>query len=333
MSQVTVGSGETFGALGLVKTDDPYAISQAAQDARARNPRWVPEISAPSSSSIGAHISTHGAAEAARILFRFGLWPAALDLWGIAGGDPRARQWETARWKDRQLGMPGLPALALEKIAARAHERKYVTGVMVHAFSRWAWANATFVVGAQKLTADIDALALRMGGGDFVRLDRSHVKFPPIVNLRFGTSYSSVCGALVRVEVERATGSVRVARAYTVVECGQALVPQVVVGQMQGGFAMGVGQALHESLPLYEDGPGNGKWNLGQYRNPAQASDLPLSAFECEVLPPIAPNDPPKGIAEIVMIPVIPAILNAIFDATGRRIQSLPVVPAMLKGV
>jgi CO/xanthine dehydrogenase Mo-binding subunit len=107
-------------------------------------------------------------------------------------------------------------------------------------------------------------------------------------------------------------------------------VPQVVVGQMQGGFAMGVGQALHESLPLYEDGPGNGKWNLGQYVIP-RAADLPLNAFECEVLPPLAPNDAPKGIAEIVMIPIIPAILNAIFDATGRRVQSLPVDPALLK--
>ncbi len=38
-------------------------------------------------------------------------------------------------------------------------------------------------------------------------------------------------------------------------ECGQALVPEVVLGQSQGGFAMGVGYALIETLPLYEDGP------------------------------------------------------------------------------
>jgi CO/xanthine dehydrogenase Mo-binding subunit len=171
-----------------------------------------------------------------------------------------------------------------------------------------------------------------MGGGGFVRLDRRHVKFPPTVYNRFGTSYSSVCGTVARVEVERATGAVRVAGAYSVVECGTALVPEVVVGQMQGGFAMGVGYALLESLPLYEDGPGNGKWNLGQYVI-ARAADLPLEAFECEVLPPVAPGDPPKGMAEVVMIPIVPAIFNAIFDATGRRIQSLPVTPEMLKGV
>jgi CO/xanthine dehydrogenase Mo-binding subunit len=49
------------------------------------------------------------------------------------------------------------------------------------------------------------------------------------------------------------------------------------------------------------------------------------------VLPPL-PNEPPKGMAEIVMIPIVAALLNAIFDATGRRFQSLPVTQRMLKG-
>jgi len=111
----------------------------------------------------------------------------------------------------------------------------------------------------------------------------------------------------------------------------QALVPEIVLGQAQGGFAMGVGYALLESLPPYEDGPGNGQWNLGQYLV-ARGSDLPLRDLEIEVLPPVTPDEPPKGIAEVVMIPVVPALLNAIFDATGRRFQSLPVTQTMLKG-
>jgi CO/xanthine dehydrogenase Mo-binding subunit len=94
---------------------------------------------------------------------------------------------------------------------------------------------------------------------------------------------------------------------------------------------MGVGYALIETLPLYEDGPGNGKWNLGQYLI-ARGSDLPLSGLEVEVLSPAERDEKPKGIAEVVMIPVVPALLNAIFDATGHRFQSLPVTQAMLKG-
>ena len=60
--------------------------------------------------------------------------------------------------------------------------------------------------------------------------------------------------------------------------------------------------------------------------------DLPLRDLEIEVLPPVEANEKPKGMAEVVMIPVVAALLNAIFDATGHRFQSLPVTQAMLKG-
>jgi CO/xanthine dehydrogenase Mo-binding subunit len=122
------------------------------------------------------------------------------------------------------------------------------------------------------------------------------------------------------------------AKAYSVLECGRVLVPEVVVGQSQGGFAMGVGYALLETLPPFEDGPGNGQWNLGQYLI-ARGSDMPLHDLEIEILPPLAANEPPKGMAEVVMIPVVPALLNGIFDATGHRFQSLPVTRQMLKGL
>ena len=95
---------------------------------------------------------------------------------------------------------------------------------------------------------------------------------------------------------------------------------------------MGVGFALLELLPPYEDGPGNGKWNLGQYVV-ARGSDLPLNGLEIEILPPVDADERPKGIAEVVMMPVVPALLNAIYDATGHRFRSLPVTQAMIKGV
>jgi CO/xanthine dehydrogenase Mo-binding subunit len=339
---VALAQVEAFAPLELVTSGDPFTMDQATQDAAVVDPRWVPQISTPSSASVGAHVFTHGAAEAARVVFRFGLWPAALDLWHIPKNEARAHDWTKARWEELKLTLGGLPPLDLSALAARAHERGGVTGAMVHGFNRWAWSRATFQVSGEPWTADIDALAVRMGGtagrrrrpqtSGFVRLDRADLKIAPTVNQRFGTAYSSVCGTLVRLEVERATGSVRIVKAYTAVECGRALVPEVVVGQAQGGFAMAVGQALLESMPLYEDGPGNGKWNLGQYVI-ARASDLPLNAIEIEVLPPFQPDDYPKGIAEVVMIPVVPAILNAIHDATGHRFQSLPVTQAMIKGV
>jgi CO/xanthine dehydrogenase Mo-binding subunit len=329
--EVSVARIDTYDALGLVTSGDPYTMDQKTQDAAEKNPRWVPAISSATSASIGAHVGTHAAAEAARVIFRYGLWPAALELWRIPPTDPRVKDFANARWKDGQLTLPGLAPLALPALATAAHARNLVTGAITHSFSRWAWSRARFQFGGEQYRAEIDALAVRRGGGKFTALDRVSVWFPPTDNNRIGTAYASMCGTLVRVEIERTTGALRIAKAYSVLECGQPLVPEVVLGQSQGGFAMGVGYALLESLPPYEGGPGNGQWNLGQYLV-ARGSDLPLRNLEIEMLPPLTPDEPPKGMAEVVMIPVVPAILNAIFDATGHRFNSLPVTQAMLKG-
>ena len=74
---------------------------------------------------------------------------------------------------------------------------------------------------------------------------------------------------------------------------------------------------------------GNGQWNLGQYVI-ARGSDLPLHDLEIEVLPALTADEAPKGMAEVNMIPVVPALLNAIFDVTGRRFRSLPVAQSVL---
>ena len=299
--EVALAQVDAFGPLALVTSGDPYTIDQKAQDAAARNPRWVPEITSATAASTGAHVGTHAAAEAARVIFRFGLWPAALDLWRIAPKDRRA-QWQTAHWSDGHLIMSGLSPLALADVAARAHAKNGITGAMAHGFNRWAWSQADFKIDGQNWTADIDALAVRRGAGKFVRLDRTSVKFPPTNFIRIGTTYTAQCGTLARVEINRSTGALRIAKAYCVFECGTALVPQIVIGQAQGAFAMCVGGAFLETLPLYEDGPGNGKWNLGQYLV-ARGSDLPLRDLEIEVLPPLDVNERPKGMAESVMNP------------------------------
>jgi CO/xanthine dehydrogenase Mo-binding subunit len=129
--EVALAQIDAFSPLALVTSGDPYKIDQKTQDAAARNSRWVPAISSATAASTGAHVGTHAAAEAARVIFRFGLWPAALDLWRIAPKDPRAGQWQTARWKDGQLVVPGLTPLALPDIAARAHAKNAVIGAMV----------------------------------------------------------------------------------------------------------------------------------------------------------------------------------------------------------
>ena len=328
--EVAVSQVGAFGVLELMTSGDSYAMDQNTQDRLEKNPRWVPAISSATSASIGAHVGTHASAEAARVIFRFGLWPAALALWALSPTDPRARDIGKARWKDGHLVLADLKPLALPALAATAHTRNFVTGAVTHGFSRWEWSRARFLINGEPYGAEIDGLALRRGGGAFGRLDRVSVRFPPTDNNRIGTTYTSMCGAAVRVEIAKATGALKIAKAYSVFECGQALVPEVVLGQAQGGFAMGVGYTLLETLPPFEGGPGDGTWNLGRYLV-ARGSDLPLRDLEIEMLPPL-PNEPPKGMAEVVMIPVVPAILNAIHDAIGHRFQFLPVTQTMLKG-
>ncbi|KRE08005.1 xanthine dehydrogenase [Bosea sp. Root381] len=330
--EVSVSRVDVFDALELVTSGDSYTMDQKTQDKAEKNPRWVPAISSATSASIGAHVGTHAAAEAARVIFRFGLWPAALALWGVAPRDPRARDWDKVQWADGQLTVPGLPPLPLATLAATVHARNLVSGAMAHGFSRWAWSRARFPIDGEQYSAEIDGLAVRRGAGKFRRINRVSVLFPPTSNNRIGTVYTSMCGTAVRVEIEKATGALRIAKAYSVFECGQALVPEVVLGQAQGGFAMGVSYALLETLPPFEDGPGNGQWNLGQYLV-ARGSDLPLRDIEIEILPPLTPDEAPKGMAEVVMIPVVPALLNAIHDAIGHRFSALPVTQVMLKGV
>ncbi|MDH6229757.1 CO/xanthine dehydrogenase Mo-binding subunit [Mesorhizobium soli] len=237
--EVSVARIDAFEALGLVTSGDPYAITQEEQDTASRNPRWVPAVSSPTSASIGAHVGTQAAAEAARIILRFGMWPAALALWGIDQNDPRHFLWDEAFWQDGMLILSGLPPLAQEEVAAKAHAMGALTGAMAHAFSRWAWAQAAFPLDGLEWAADIDALAVRRGERPFKVLDRSFIAFPPATYNRIGTSFTSSCGTLVRVEVDKASGAVRVTRAYSVLECGQVLSPHVVLGQTQGGFAHG----------------------------------------------------------------------------------------------
>jgi len=111
---------------------------------------------------------------------------------------------------------------------------------------------------------------------------------------------------------------------HTILECGNVLVPELVSGQIQGGAASGIGLALHEFLPLYEGGPGDGTWNFNRYRLP-RGTDVAVWSQTAEILPPLSENEPSKGMAEVVMIPIIAAILNGITQAIGRRFRRLPV--------
>jgi CO/xanthine dehydrogenase Mo-binding subunit len=110
------------------------------------------------------------------------------------------------------------------------------------------------------------------------------------------------------------------------------LVPDLVSSQIQGGVASGIGLALHEYLPLYEEGPGDGTWNFNRYHLP-RGGDVAVWTQTADVLPALSDSEPPKGMAEVVAIPIVAAILNGVAHAIGHRFRSLPVTPDQILGV
>ena len=146
--EVKLGVLDGWEVLGLVTPDNPFTITREQQDAAAKNPRWVPDVAQDTTASISAHIHTGVAAEAANVILRFGLWPAALAIWsaGRFGGQAAGEfiRFDDVRFVDGALTADGMEPLALSRLAAKAHEMGLVIAAMVHGYNRWAWAHASF---------------------------------------------------------------------------------------------------------------------------------------------------------------------------------------------
>jgi CO/xanthine dehydrogenase Mo-binding subunit len=325
--------------LPMFATGNPWLMSQAEQDRNVGNPRWTPYLVTPSSASNSAYFYGHATREAARLIFTQGLWPAALAIWGegFGGGQlaPLSVRREDAHWVDGKLTAGSLVALPLAQLAAKAYELGLATGAVVHTFNRWQWTEAEFPLSGDDARLPLDGVALRWGEGKgagrgiptahgYRMLERTRVYYPPAQRNNAGVVYYSAIGTIAEVAVDTASGRVELLNHHSVLECGNQIVPELVSGQLQGGLAMGIGHALHEFLPLYEDGPGNGTWNFNRYTLP-RARDVAVWKQTGEVLPALSPSDPHKGMAEVVMIAVVPAIVNAIAHATGLRFRELPV--------
>jgi nicotinate dehydrogenase subunit B len=128
----------------------------------------------------------------------------------------------------------------------------------------------------------------------------------------------------VEVRVDRASGDVKIARIVTAFECGTIVNPDGLKNQVEGANVMGIGGALFESIQFENGRILNPKFS--KYRVP-RFSDIPT--IETVLLD--RKNLPSAGAGECPIVGLAPAIGNAIFDATGTRLRSLPMVPEGLK--
>ena len=132
------------------------------------------------------------------------------------------------------------------------------------------------------------------------------------------------------VEVEEATGKVKLLRVIAAHDVGVAINPQQIRGQLIGSVVMGQGYALSENYPLKEGRPPYQHVTFGRLGVP-RSTDSP--SVRVEIVEDPFPEGPygAKGISEIATVPITPAILNAIHNATGVRIRTMPVDPGVLK--
>jgi CO/xanthine dehydrogenase Mo-binding subunit len=128
------------------------------------------------------------------------------------------------------------------------------------------------------------------------------------------------------VEVDPETGLVKILRFVVAQDAGRAIHKAYVEGQMQGGVVQGIGWALNEEY-IYDDKGRLTNAGFLDYRVPV-ASDLtvPIDTVIVEVPNPNHPFGV-KGVGEVNIVPVMSAIANAVADAVGRRMDSLPMSP------
>ncbi|NKC11389.1 MAG: molybdopterin-dependent oxidoreductase [Gammaproteobacteria bacterium] len=129
-------------------------------------------------------------------------------------------------------------------------------------------------------------------------------------------SFFSYVAQLAEVSVEAEAGRIRVHKVTCVVDCGQAVNPDIVRAQMEGAVMYGLTAALHGNLEL--DNGAIRESNFHDY--PILRMD---EAPEVDVII-VDSDEPPSGVGEPGLPPIAPAVANAVFAATGQRLRSLP---------
>ncbi len=133
---------------------------------------------------------------------------------------------------------------------------------------------------------------------------------------------------IVDLEVDPETGKVQILRYTAVQDCGKAIHPSYVEGQIQGGVVQGIGWALTEGY-FYKDDGSMANPTFLDYRMPTSL-DLPMiDVVLVEVANPGSPHGI-RGVGEVPIVPPLAAISNALYDAIGVRFTETPITPDLI---
>ena len=141
------------------------------------------------------------------------------------------------------------------------------------------------------------------------------------VGSTMGFSYAA---QVVEVSVDDATGTVSVDKVWTALDCGHAINPLAVEGQIQGSVWMGMGQAMCEETRYLDGLPAHA--SLLEYRMPTIAESPPIETYIVESNDPYGPFGA-KEASEGALAGFPPALVNAIANAIKIDLNELPVTP------
>ncbi len=143
------------------------------------------------------------------------------------------------------------------------------------------------------------------------------------LGLAFSDYHGSVSAGVVEVSLNRNNGKIKVHNMWLAVDPGIAIQPTNVVAQMEGAAVFGLSVALLEELTIRNGAPVQSNFNDYPV---LRMSDMPEIHTKI-----VASNAAPTGMGEIGVLPVAPAISNAVFQLTGKRLRALPMSPERVK--
>jgi isoquinoline 1-oxidoreductase beta subunit len=173
----------------------------------------------------------------------------------------------------------------------------------------------TLLAGQPRMLAVLDLAAQKANWGSALPAGRAR-------GIATHFSFDSYVAQVAEVSVEK-DGTVHVHRVVAAVDCGQTVNPDTVKAQLEGGIIFGLTAALKTEITLDK-----GRVQQRNFNDYPMLRMFESPAIEVFIVPS---TEHPTGVGEPGVPPVAPAVTNAIFAATGKRVRRLPIKPEDLR--